>query len=274
MTTLATPADTDHAVFRFTVPLSAEELLTLTGLGATWRTRRDTRGWALLDARGRVWGWHPFDTDDLDWCDAPSALAAFIVKPRVRARLVNDGFHVVADEDGTLFHAMLTAGPWSGLPPQPSGPSARPDGPILPHWGDLLDASLAAVSARGGVLEDGVALDELITLRDPDFQRPSIFDPVAMRRWLASDDASAALTAMRVAAGWATGPGTVADAVRLLDPAGCTARPGARHTVDAHLSDGNWSIGTCRVCWHPMLMHEPQCGATLPAMWAMFGDLR
>lgn len=274
MTTLAAPAAADQAVFRFTVPLSPQELLTLTGLGETWRTRRDTRGWALLDARGRVWGWHPFDTDDLDWCDAPSALAAFIVKPHVRARLVHDGFHVVDDEDGALFHALLSAGPWSGLPPLPSGPSARPEEPILPHWGNLLDAALAAVSACGGVLEVGVAVDELIALREPGFRRPSIFDPVAMRRWLASDDAPAALTAMRVAAGWVTGPGTVADAIGLLDPLGCTARPGARHTVDAHLSDGDWSIGSCRVCWHPVLMYESPHSAALPTVWAMFGDLR
>ena len=272
MTALTAPIDIDRAVFRFTVPLSGEELLTLTGLGASWRTRRDASGWALVDAHGRVWGWHPFDTDDLDWCDARSALAAFIIEPHIRSRLVDDGFHVVADQDGTLFHTLLATDPWTGLPPRPSGPNPRPDGPILPHWGNLLDAALDAVSTCGGELKVGGTVDELPRFRK--VRRPSIFDPIAMRRWLASDDAPAALTAMRVAAGWVAGPGTVAEAVRLLDPAGCTARPGARHMVDAHLSDGDWSIRTCRACWHPMLTHKHPHGAAPSTEWAMFGDLR
>lgn len=272
MTALTAPIDVDRAVFRFTVPLSGEELFTLTGIGASGRTRRDASGWALVDARGRVWGWHPVDTDDRDWRDAPSALAAFIIEPHIRSRLVDDGFHVVADEGGALFHTLLTSDPWTGLPPRPSGPNPRPDGPILPHWGNLLDAVLDAVSTSGGELKVVGAVDELPRFRK--FRRPAVFEPFAMRRWLASDDAPAALIAMRVTAGWVAGPATVTEAARLLDPAGCTARPGARHMVDAHLSDGDWSIGTCRACWHPMLVHETFDAAGPSTTWAMFADLR
>lgn len=115
MTTLAAPAAADQAVFRFTVPLSAQELLTLTGLGETWRTRRDTRGWALLDARGRVWGWHPFDTDDLDWCDAPSALAAFIVKPHVRPGWSTTDFTWSTTRTARCFTRCSLPGPGLGF---------------------------------------------------------------------------------------------------------------------------------------------------------------
>lgn len=276
MTALADPV-AGRAMFAFTVPMSTEELLTLVGLGspsaAAGHPRRDTHGWALIDAHDQVWGWHPVDIDDLDWCDPAAALASFIIEPRMRARLVRDGFHVVADDDGALIHALLNAGPWSGLPPLPSGPSPRPPGPILPHWATLLDAALVAVTECGAPGED-VAVDELLGRQRRGLNRPVVFEPAVMRRWLASEDAPAALTAMRVAAGWAKAPSTVTDALGLLDPLGCTANPGAAHTVDAHLSDGDWSIGTCRTCWHPMLSHESYNGATLPAVWAMFGDLR
>lgn len=79
---------------------------------------------------------------------------------------------------------------------------------------------------------------------------------------------------MRAAAGWVKAPSTHAEAAALLDPPGCTERPGARHTVVAHLSDGDWSIGTCRECWQPLLMQETPDEAEPFTVWAMFGDLR
>lgn len=274
MTTFAGPVTKDQAVFRFTVPLSGEEFLEVFGLGPIAAARhppRHHRGWALVDVHGRVWGWHPLDVDDRNWCNASAALAAFIIEPRVRAHLVSDGFHVVAD-DGALLHLLLDSQPWSGLPPLPSGTTDRPDEPILPHWGKLLDAALAAVAGHGGAPAQGVTVEDLVRAQRHVFRRPAVFDTAVMRQWLASDDAHAALTAMRAAAGWAKGPFNYAEAIALLDPLGCTAQPGTQHTVVAHLSDGDWSIGTCGVCWHPMLVHERFDGQ--PTMWALFGDLR
>jgi hypothetical protein len=276
LTAFASPVAADRPVFHFTVPLSAEEFLILTGLGssaAERRTHQHTGGWALVDAYGGVWGWHPVDDDDANWSDAAAALAAFIIDLDIRARLVSDGFRVVAD-DGARLHLLLKSEPWYKLPPAPSGPTRRPNEPILPHWGALLDAALAAVSQHGGAPEVGVAIEELIRAQHSDFHRPAVFDPTVMRRWLASDDAPAAVTAMRVTAGWASGPSSYADAVGLLDPVGCTGRRGAQHTLDAHLSDGDWSIGTCRACWHPLLMHESPDSAEPFTVWPVFGDLR
>lgn len=110
MSPSASSVAADRDVFHFTVPLSAEEFLTLAGIGpsaSVGRTPWRSSGWALVDAGGGVWGWHPVDADAADWCDAPAALAGFIIEPRTRARLVGDGFHVVADEGGALLNTLL-----------------------------------------------------------------------------------------------------------------------------------------------------------------------
>lgn len=277
MSPSASSVAADRDVFHFTVPLSAEEFLTLAGIGpsaSVGRTPWRSSGWALVDADGGVWGWHPVDADAADWCDAPAALAGFIIEPRTRARLVGDGFHVVADEGGALLNTLLRSQPWHRLPPLPSGPTRRPSQPILPHWGELLDAALTAVSQHGGPPAVGVAVEDLIRAPGGHLHRPAIFDQTVMRRWLASDDGHAAIAAMRAAAGGAKSPSTYAEALGLLDPRGCTGRPGAQHIIDAHLSDGDWSIGTCRSCWHPVLMHESSDSAEPSTVWAIFGDLR
>jgi hypothetical protein len=273
----------DAAVFRFTVPLRAEEFLILLGIWPAVDFPADPApqkadGWALVDAQDHVWGWHRVEPRDMHWCDAESALDAFIVEPNIRAHLVGDGFRVVAD-DGALLEEIVRTTPWYGLPPLPSGPSERPSEPILPHWGNLLDLALAAVSPRGGVHHVGSVIEDLIQEEHPEFRRPAVFDRTIMGRWLDSADAPAAISATRVAAGWADNPTTCAEAKTLLDPLGCTRLTGGEHTVDVHLSegspDGDWSIGTCNTCWHPVLMNEsPLSSGEPPTVWALFGDLR
>ena len=273
MTALMTTA-IDETVFRYVRPLRGDEHGDLLGIwfghDILFLTRR-TPGWALLDAHNQVWGWHRRESA---WATATAAFDCFIADPVLRDRLAADGFHVIADH-GPLLEEFIRANPSYGLPPLASGPTGRPAEPILPNWGHLLD--LAQHAVRGADGRYGVSVVEDLLLADSrGFTRPAVFDPSVMRRWLASEDAPAALSAMRAAAGRQNSPRTASEAFALLDPAGCSSSPGQDHVLDVHLSDacgdGDWLIGTCGRCWHPIVEHEhPDLTVTT---WSLFSDLR
>jgi len=273
MTALMTAA-INETVFRYVRPLRGGEHGDLLGIWSghdiLFLTRRTT-GWALLDAHNQVWGWHRRESG---WSTATAAFDSFIADPVLRDRLAADGFHVIADH-GPLLEEFIRANPSYGLPPLASGPTGRPAEPILPNWGDLLDLTQHAV--RGAEGRYGASVEDLLRADNRNFARPAVFDRAVMRRWLASDDTSAALSAMRAAAGRCDSPRTAGEAFALLDPSGCSsASPGQDHVLDVHLSDacgdGDWLIGTCRHCWHPIVEREhPDLTVTT---WSLFGDLR
>ncbi|NTY62577.1 hypothetical protein [Mycolicibacterium sphagni] len=271
MTALMTTV-TDETVFHYVRPLRGDEhgdLLSIWSGHDILFLSRSTPGWALIDAQNQVWGWHRREPE---WSTASAALDGFIADPIMRERLVADGFRVLADH-GPLLEDFIRGNPSYGLPPLASGPTGRPAEPILPNWGHLLD--LAQHAVRGGDPHASTPVEDLI-LAGRDFHRPAVFKPAVMRRWLASDDAPAALSAMRAAAGRSDSPRTTAEAFALLEPLGCNRSPGDGHTLDAHLSDastdGDWLIGTCGRCWHPIVEHErPDLTVST---WSLFGDLR
>ncbi|MFL0286845.1 hypothetical protein ACJH6J_23760 [Mycobacterium sp. SMC-18] len=272
MTALMTAA-INETVFRYVRPLRGGEHGDLLGIWSghdiLFLTRR-TPGWALLDAHNQVWGWHRRESG---WSTATAAFDSFIADPVLRDRLAADGFHVIADH-GPLLEEFIRANPSYGLPPLASGPTGRPAEPILPNWGDLLD--LAQHAVRGAEGRYGASVEDLLRADNRNFARPAVFDRAVMRRWLASDDTSAALSAMRAAAGRHDSPRTAGEAFALLDPSGCSGSPDQDHVLDVHLSDacgdGDWLIGTCRHCWHPIVEREhPDLTVTT---WSLFGDLR
>lgn len=267
----------DETVFHYVRPLRGDEHGALLSIWSGWDMlvfTATTPGWALLDACDQVWGWHRLEPFAAAWSTSEAAFASFIDDPTVRDRLAMDGFRVVAD-DGALLEVFIRNNPGYGLPPLASGPTGRPAEPILPNWGHLLDLAVLAVSPDGGQ-HVSTAVEDLVIARDPDFRRPAVFNPAVMRHWLLSDDAPAALSAMRAAAGRHASPATAQEALALLEPLGCSAIRGRKHFLDVHLSeaapDGDWLIGTCRRCWHPILVHEH---ADAPSTtWNLFGDLR
>ncbi len=272
MTALMTTA-IDETVFHYVRPLRGDEHGDLLGIWSGHDIlflERSTPGWALLDAHKQIWGWHRRESA---WSTATAALDGFIADPILRNRLAADGFHVIADH-GPLLEEFIRANPSYGLPPLASGPTGRPAEPILPNWGHLLDLAQRAVRHTDG--DVGPSVEDLLRAENRDFVRPAVFNRAVMRRWLASDDAPAALSAMRAAAGRHDSPRTTGEAFALLDPSGCSGFPGQDHVLDVHLSDastdGDWLIGTCRRCWHPIVEHEhPDLTLTT---WSLFGDLR
>lgn len=212
------------------------------------------------------------------WPMIPSSLRPTLAAPD-RNHCPTDATPARAGLD-TLAHAEAAHPPGAARPPRTRAHLTALVGRTdLPDWERLFGLALAAVSPRGGVHYVGSIIEDLILQSHPDFRRPAVFDRAMMRRWLASADAPAAVTAMRAALGSETTPATCREAASLIDALSCTRRPGGVHTIDIALSDGSpdgdWSIGVCRRCWTAVLMHENPFSVDGPeTMWALFGGPR
>ena len=120
-------------------------------------------------------------------------------------------------------------------------------------------------------------LEPFIAKIDPDYQRPMVFDPAAMRAWL-EIDIGAACCAMRTAGGWVRMPGSRDEALELLDPLGCK-RLGDNHWIKAaHASveyrgEGQWRTASCCDCGHPFIDYFDY-RADRQTTWSLFEDLR
>ncbi|WP_131824135.1 hypothetical protein [Mycobacteroides abscessus] len=69
---------------------------------------RTVAGWALLDDRKQVFGWHWIDHADPHWADADSAAQSFINDTRHRDWLLRRrGYLLARDESGQYLTALL-----------------------------------------------------------------------------------------------------------------------------------------------------------------------
>jgi len=69
---------------------------------------RAVAGWALLDDRKQVHGWHWIDRADPHWADATSAAQSFVSDTRQRDWLLRRrGYSIERDESGQYLTALL-----------------------------------------------------------------------------------------------------------------------------------------------------------------------
>ncbi|GAA1653950.1 hypothetical protein [Nocardia ninae] len=154
-------------------------------------------------------------------------------------------------------------------------PAAEDGQVLLPDWEELLHSGIQAARQLGEHTASALEPAMLNAGTGAEHQRPLVFSPAFMSKWLDTDEAAACYS-LRTAGGFGRFPDTRAEAARFLGVSGCRSH-GSQHWIKyplaAHEEDlGIWEVTCCCDCGHPFLRYFA-ADASKTVQWSLYADL-